>query len=691
MLEKHELEAIFDRLGTPQAGRELVRKARIMGPSREVKSRGGNVITLISSRKMQHEIRTESRHIEYAAAIMKEFDSNVLEYYAQPSLLKLDLFDDCGELHRISHYPDFLEIREDGFYLEEWKSEEKLQRLSEKQPYRYVKSNDGLWLSPQIEKQLADIGIRYRIHSGNEINRRRLNNYQHLAEYFDPTAEPCPETTVERLRSALAEHGALTIFELREAPFNFSSDELFKAIADHLVVTDLDRDDLTDSRNCKIYRDHTLREFIAAQVRTSKAPAQDRFVIDIHPGASFRYESQNLTIALIGAKSVTVTSDDGKSFELETQWLTEAISSGQAVSTSPDQSGRLDLTRYSEAQLRVALKRNAILQSDRREKLISDRTVRRWSRSKKIAQSMGGNEVIALIPKHTERGNRTPRLSDLQASLMRSVFNEHWVNNKATNYSACHRFLESACLLEDVKPPSLPTLIDFIKKNQTDKSVRSRYGKRITYQQSQWVDVLYADTPTHGSRPFQSVHIDHTQIDIEVISRKTGAPLGRPWLSIAIDAYTRRVVGLYLTFDPPSYVSVMMVVRDMVRRFERLPEMIVTDNGRDFMSTAFEHFLMLMGVHLRFRPAGQPRHGAVLERIFGSLHSQYIHNLAGNTKLTKNVRTLTGTHLPAKLAQWTLQDLYYGIQHWATEYYDEEVHPALHESPRGNPPLEPPV
>lgn len=68
--------------------------------------------------------------------------------------------------------------------------------------------------------------------------------------------------------------------------------------------------------------------------------------------------------------------------------------------------------------------------------------------------------------------------------------------------------------------------------------------------------------------------------------------------------------------------------------------------------------------------------------MFGRLNTEYIHNLDGNTKATKNVRMVTGSHLPKKLAEWTLRDLYYGIQHWAFEFYDQQEHPALGESPR---------
>lgn len=52
MLNKEQITELFEHLGTPRAGRELILKARIQAPVREVKSRGGNVITLLASRKI---------------------------------------------------------------------------------------------------------------------------------------------------------------------------------------------------------------------------------------------------------------------------------------------------------------------------------------------------------------------------------------------------------------------------------------------------------------------------------------------------------------------------------------------------------------------------------------------------------------------------------------------------------------
>ena len=57
-------------------------------------------------------------------------------------------------------------------------------------------------------------------------------------------------------------------------------------------------------------------------------------------------------------------------------------------------------------------------------------------------------------------------------------------------------------------------------------------------------------------------------------------------------------------------------------------------------------------------------------------------NIDANTKATKNVRMVTGKHLPVNFAEWTLEAMYFGLEYWATEYYDDERHSALDCSPR---------
>lgn len=573
-------------------------------------------------------------------------------------------------------------IREQGITLEEWKSAAKLARLAERYPYRYVKGSDGQWYSPQIEKQLAELGLRYRIYSEEAMPCRRVENLLHLADYFHPGSEACDPNELQRLGAALEQHGSLYFHELCSAPFGFQADMLNKAIADHMVVVDLDRETLTDTRRFRLYRDSTLRDFMAGDVTTKGLPGMERFSLHIAEGVQFQYEGQVLTIALAGEKEMVCNRQDGSSINLTKDWLCDAYEQNRIQLLNPTEMTSLDVSRYTEGQLKQALQRQALLNAEAEQGKVSARTLQRWAERQKVALANGANEVLALVPRTAARGNRTARLSEQQQMLMDEVIDQHWRNHRAINYKACHRVLKDACNAAGIKAPSYPTLIDHIKALETPQDLRARHGKRMAYQMGEFVDVLYADTPVHGSRPFQYVHIDHTQLDIELISRETGKPLGRPWLSLAVDSWSRRIVAFYLTYDPPSYHSVMMVMRDMVRRFNRFPEFVVVDNGRDFMSEAFESFLQVMGVHLRFRPPGRPRHGSVLERLFGRVHSEYVHNLAGNTKATKNVRMVTGKHLPVNFAEWTLESMYFGLEHWATDYYDQETHPVLGVSPR---------
>jgi putative transposase len=682
MLDKVQLTDLFDKLGTPDKGRQLILDARALAPVRPINPQAGSVVTILASTKMGRDIRTETRHIEFPAAVTKEHSDEVLEYYTAPCELKLKLVDEStGEIRNILHIPDFLTVREDGFTLEEWKSEPKLARLAEKYPWRYTKGSDGEWYAPQIEKHLADLGIRYRVFSDASIPRRRVDNLLYLADYLH-LAEPCPDDVLARLHDVLQEHGSLTFMELLSAPHEFDADSLNRAIAGNRVVTDLNDQSLGDKRSFRLFRDEALRDFMLANTRSGTLPGVDRFALNIANGAKFVFEGNELTIVMVAGDSIVCNGQDGSTITLTRSWLESAHEKGQVKCPQQDQQWSQDLSRFSKDDFETALRRQALLEAESEPANVSGRTLRRWKACQEIALANGGNEVLALVPNTGSRGNRTPRLSTRQVELMDSVIDEQWLNSKAINYKTCHRMLLVAFSEAAEMPPSYPTLIARIKARETNKDLRTRYGKRIAYQASTFIDVLHHDSPAHGSRPFQYVHIDHTLLDIEVISSRTGKPLGRPWLSLAVDAWSRRIVAFYLTFDPPSYTSVMMTVRDMVRRFNRLPEFVVVDNGRDFMSDAFESFLRAMGTHLRFRPAGQPRHGAVLERMFGRLNTEYIHNLAGNTKATKNVRMVTGSHLPQKLAEWTIGALYHGIQHWAWEFYDENVHPALDESPR---------
>jgi hypothetical protein len=126
----------------------------------------------------------------------------------------------------------------------------------------------------------------------------------------------------------------------------------------------------------------------------------------------------------------------------------------------------------------------------------------------------------------------------------------------------------------------------------------------------------------------------------------------------------------------------MLVLRDSVKRHGRLPETLVLDGGREFDSTYFETLLARYECTKKTRPPAKARFGSICERLFGTTNTQFIHNLSGNTQITRNVRQVTKSVDPKRLAVWSLAALNASLDEYLFEVYDQMDHPALGQSPR---------
>ncbi len=82
------------------------------------------------------------------------------------------------------------------------------------------------------------------------------------------------------------------------------------------------------------------------------------------------------------------------------------------------------------------------------------------------------------------------------------------------------------------------------------------------------------------------------------------------------------------------------------------------------------------------RPPTQARFGSVCERLFGTTNTQFIHNLRGNTQITRNIWQVAKTNAPVGQAAWTLGRLHDYVSIFLFEIYDTIEHPALGQSPR---------
>ena len=416
------------------------------------------------------------------------------------------------------------------------------------------------------------------------------------------------------------------------------------------------------------------------------------YALSITVGAPVVLDGNLWTIFNPGETEVILLSEDKQFVPVPNETFAELIRTGRLTGLSAqmaparEEEGRMLLRQASPAALEEANRRYTIIttgcNTPSSAQPVPARTLRRWRAQFHEAEVAHGNGLVGLLPRWRDRGNRLPRLDECAEALLETFITTHYETLKQQPKREVYLLLEREAERKNIPVPSYTTFLTRIKQRPRLEQTRKRQGPRAAAQVEPWYWELERTTPKHGDRPWDIAHLDHTLLDIELVSARTGRPLGRPWATFLTDAFSRRFPVVYLTFDPPSYRSCMMIFRECVWRYGRLPHTIIVDGGPDFKSTYFETLLNYYGCTRAIRPWAKPRYGSVCERLFGTANTQFIHNLTGNTQIMKQVRQVTKSIAPREQAVWTLGDLYAYLSVWAYDVYDLEIHPALGQSPR---------
>lgn len=135
--------------------------------------------------------------------------------------------------------------------------------------------------------------------------------------------------------------------------------------------------------------------------------------------------------------------------------------------------------------------------------------------------------------------------------------------------------------------------------------------------------------------PMQRVEIDHTMLNWVVICERTGLPLGRPMLTIAVDAYSSYIVGMYVSFYGPGVTSVTGVLRNSIEIKDEmiaplglknrwlshgLADEFVLDNGLEFHAKVFKSICWHLGIDMTYCRVRTPWLKPHVERVFADLN-----------------------------------------------------------------------
>ncbi|MER8671246.1 DDE-type integrase/transposase/recombinase [Mesorhizobium sp. M1156] len=299
----------------------------------------------------------------------------------------------------------------------------------------------------------------------------------------------------------------------------------------------------------------------------------------------------------------------------------------------------------------------------------------------------GGGTVLSLVDRQRGRPEGHRVLDDQREEIVRTTINASYLKRNRPTVSQLVRDVQTNCMSAGLKPPHRRTIVARLEDIDLQKRAKRRGEQKI----------VKATTAVPGSfevsRPLEVVQIDHTKADIFVVDEETRQPVGRPWLTLAMDVYSRMVTGFYLTMEAPSRLSTSLCLLHSV--FDKsawlrereitepwpvagLPDTLHVDNGPDFRSRAFKRGCQDAGIAIEWRPPGEPRFGGHIERLIGTQMGK-LHLLPGTT--FSNAQEL-GEYDSKRHAALTLRELERYIALDIVGSYHQSIHSSL-----GRPPI----
>lgn len=359
---------------------------------------------------------------------------------------------------------------------------------------------------------------------------------------------------------------------------------------------------------------------------------------------------------------------------------------------------REDLSNVSEEDWELALRRKDAIEA----LLLLERQTE--ADVKATAQSLGYSvawmyrliqryktegTVSCLLPQKRSGGKGKSRLDPELDAIIEETISALHLTHKRLKPLHIVREVRSKCLKRGRKAPAENTIRSRIKDVPARISTKYREGGKIArdkfapaagqFPQPKW--------------PLSVVQMDHSPTDIIIVDEKYRRPIGRAYFTIAIDLYSRAILGMHLSLEAPSATSVgLCLVHAVCPKVEWLKQrdinaewpmwgkmdVLHVDNGSDFRSEALQRGCAEHGIQLEYRPVKNPKFGGTVERIFRTLNSE-VHGWEGTTFSNVNER---GTYSSEKHACLTLKELERLLTIVITKKYHESPHSALLMSPR---------
>jgi putative transposase len=309
-------------------------------------------------------------------------------------------------------------------------------------------------------------------------------------------------------------------------------------------------------------------------------------------------------------------------------------------------------------------------------------TLYRW-----LERYQNWNEILALVPRKRGWKSGITRLTVEAEKIIQQVLEDHYLKPQRPSIQSAIAEVALRSKAQGLTPPGASAIRARIARIPEKQVLRKRgFAEQARNKY----------TPSVGKfpgadYPLSVIQIDHTPIDLIVVDDRYRKPIGRLWLTLAIDVHSRMIVGYYLAIEEPSEISVGMCIAHSVLPKEDwlnvhqvegewpvwgFPRVVHSDNGPDFRAENVRRSCSNYNIENIFRPVKVPKYGGHIERLLGTF-MRTLHELPGTT--FSNIVDRDG-YDSEKNAVLTMED----FEKWLVRSilrYHQSSHSAIYMSP----------
>lgn len=304
---------------------------------------------------------------------------------------------------------------------------------------------------------------------------------------------------------------------------------------------------------------------------------------------------------------------------------------------------------------------------------------------------------------HGGKGNRAPKLKATVGGedpyvLMKSFGDRYYATRTPMKVRAIYQLMEE-------KHPGFQKVVRNVSTLQRffDRQYAHSYNFAAAVEGPETAGRDHAVGPrsTRPTEPLAEIEIDHCLADLIVVDDVSKRPLGRPWITAAIDRCTRMIVGIHVSFELPSWGSVAKCLThafwpkdlrpyrigvDPETTFaivndwpcDGIPGSVWTDRGLEFKGASLKASASALGFAHYMLPARSPQLKGTIERFFGTMHAQVYDHLAGRT--FHNI-VAKGDYKSVREAKVLFSELRQRLLKWIVDDYHVSWHSGLGDYP----------